>query len=174
MSVPYKVCPKCGQRAVLSMQACGRCGYSYVRRRSLVMLGSGVAAAILLAGFFVFAALRFTTNPLTGAWRSKFGKTLTLYANGTYTERSRHSLEWDGPPQDYIHKGRWKLLSKGPSPLTNGLSGTLIMDAHDPMIRTSEFDIVTYTWMLSEDGGSLRLIQMTRPDSPEDYMRVTE
>ena len=29
MTQPYKVCPKCQQPAVMTMQACGRCGHVY-------------------------------------------------------------------------------------------------------------------------------------------------
>ncbi len=29
MVAPHKVCPRCGQRAVLDMPACGRCGHQY-------------------------------------------------------------------------------------------------------------------------------------------------
>src|SRR5260221_6436140 len=64
---PHKICPHCGQPAVLAMQVCQRCGAPYPvvpymdqrpssptsRTPLLVLLACGVLAIVLLGAYFL-------------------------------------------------------------------------------------------------------------------------
>jgi len=76
MIQPHKVCPRCGQPAVLQMPACRRCGYAYTSdasagwsangpsrgRRRLLVLSLAALCALLLG-----ARISFTIRDLRHA-----------------------------------------------------------------------------------------------------------
>lgn len=93
----YKVCAHCGQRAVPSMPACGRCGspfpsavynpaprVSTASRAPLAAIASVLVLLLVLVGCAWMLSSRPAAVPAyIGAWRADNGDSLVLRPNGT-------------------------------------------------------------------------------------------
>lgn len=198
MSVPHKVCPACGQPAVISMQQCQRCGHVYrtapapsppqptvysmpTQTKRRIPWAFAVPPIIILLAL-ILVAFRPDPNPIAGTWVQEttpaFGmpgvrEVLNLRANGTYIRTidrgdSPHDYFESPPHQEY--SGKWAITQKAPGVVGTSFEGSMLMSGTDDyIIRSSEFDRIPFAWALSEDRKRLRVV--APGGSHRDYIR---
>lgn len=166
---PFKTCPLCGQRCVLDMKTCQRCGYVYpcppapyyaplpailpsiekARPPTTVLRWAAALAVVFCAVVLLtLVANRATSPSFAGTWHSRYGGTISFLPDGRFEGR---------PPG----------LSAGTGGLTWRKAGPLIqIDMKGSFIGA---DVLPYQWVMSDDGETLTL--SGGPGMTETYWR---
>jgi hypothetical protein len=168
MYQPFKTCPLCGQRAVVDMKTCGRCGYVYpcppapyytspvqavlpLPRLRITPKAVGVASLWLIAFVVVVVFVSFLaqqSGPFSGTWYSTTSGAMTFHSDGSF----------EGAPPNWV-PGQAPMIWKTAGP---NLQITMLDEYPKTMV---------YQWAISDDGQSLTCIEVGSPREPQTYWR---